>query len=213
MRTNNMRLCSLVLVALLAGCSSQPLLEQVSKQAVPSKEAALRKKVALRKNAAPSQVPQAGASSRGVPESVCPPGVSAQLNGFFRWYLNSQGHYRDDFASQQQRFLPRLFEDLRKGLAMLPANGEGLTFDPFSGSQLASFNYWIGGCRVGTTDTRLARLAVLSGRSRKTGNWQVVDYVLAPVGSNCLIADLLYPEKGNLSLMQALSDLSNPQTP
>ena len=189
-----MRFFSLLLIALMGGCSSWTLREEIHQESVERNHAE--------------------SPPRGTPESICPKAVSVQLNGFFRWYLNSQGNkYRDEFASQQQRFLPILFRELRKRLAIPLADAEVLAFDPFSGSKLPSFNYWIGGCRKGSKDRLLARIAVLSGKSRKNANWQVVDYVLAPVGATWLIADLRYPEKGELSLMRAISDLNKPMHP
>ena len=80
----------------------------------------------------------------------------------------------------------------------------GLDFDPFSGSQLKSFGYWLGGCRHDIQGSLIARLAIHSGPTRPLSRWLIVDYVMSPIGRNWIITNIRYPDKNNKSLIELL---------
>jgi hypothetical protein len=146
----------------------------------------------------------------------CPPAAEALLNGFYGWFLASRPRYRDDFASQERRFTPDLYRDLRAGFALDPAEGRGyVDFDPFSGTQVFSYAHRIDGCRRDADNRLIARLGVQADLRRAGAEYQPLDYVLVPdpgpssdgEGMGWRIDDIRYPDSDNFSLRQFLTDL------
>jgi len=140
---------------------------------------------------------------RSVP---CPPAAQAQLDGFYRWFLaNNDG--RSQFQSQRQRFTAELYEDLRSGFALQPADGRFVDFDPFSNTQVASYGYRIAGCRLDEKGLLVMRVQVLAGLAPSRATYQPLDYVLTATGGDWRIADIRYPGDVSFSLRAYLQGL------
>lgn len=142
-----------------------------------------------------------------LPSGPCPPAATATVDGFYRWYLASGDRYREDFASQRQRFTAGLYRDLRQGFAMEPSDGGFVDFDPFSNTQVSSYGHRIEGCRPGAGEQLILRVDVLAGLRRQGASPQPLDYVLTPSGLGWRIEDIRYPSSDDFSLRQFLSDL------
>jgi hypothetical protein len=135
---------------------------------------------------------------------ACPAAARQQLEGFYRWFLNSGDRYRDSFASQRERFTPRLSGDLQTAFALQPATGRFLDFDPFSNSQVPSYSFRIAGCRRDGSGPLLLRVEVLTGLRPIGASYQPLDYVLTPSGQTWRIADILYPGEPSFRLTGVL---------
>jgi hypothetical protein len=136
----------------------------------------------------------------------CPPAAQAQLDGFYRWFLASNDG-RSQFQSQRQRFTAELYEDLRSGFALQPADGRFVDFDPFSNTQVASYGYRIAGCRLDEKGLLVMRVQVLAGLAPSRASYQPLDYVLTATGGDWRIADIRYPGDVSFSLRAYLQGL------
>jgi hypothetical protein len=140
----------------------------------------------------------------------CPLAATAQLDGFYRWFLaTSDG--RASFGSQEQRFTPELYANLSAGFALQPADGRFVDFDPFSNTQVASYGHRIASCRREENEQLLMRVEVLAGLSPSRASTVPLDYVLSPEGEAWRIADIRYPGEMSFSLIEYLHDLLHAQ--
>ncbi len=80
----------------------------------------------------------------------CPAGVVNQLDGLYRWRVQSQQGRIDQIKSlttQRQRFTPSLFELLLQAKKLRPTtHGRFLSFDVFSDTQVRTFGATVIGC-------------------------------------------------------------------
>lgn len=139
----------------------------------------------------------------------CPPAARAQLDGFYRWFLASNDA-RAQFQSQRQRFTAELYQQLRAGFALRPADGRFVDFDPFSNTQVASYGHRIGGCHREPNGLLVMRVEVLAGLGPSRASYQPLDYVLAADDGTWRIADIRYPGEVSFSLRQYLQGLLKP---
>jgi hypothetical protein len=135
-----------------------------------------------------------------------PPGATAQLDGFYRWFLVSKDG-RSKFQSQRQRFTPELYQELRAGFALQPVDGRFVDFDPFSNTQVASYGHRIAACHRDASGLLLMRVEVLAGLGPSRATYQPVDYVLTADGGYWRIADIRYPGEVSFSLREYLQKL------
>jgi|694.fasta_scaffold84721_2 hypothetical protein len=142
-----------------------------------------------------------------LPRSVpCPPAAKAQLEGFYRWFLASNDG-RSQFQSQRHRFTAELYEELRAGFALQPADGRFVDFDPFSNTQVTSYGHRIAGCRLDANGSLVMRVQVLAGLAPSRASYQPLDYVLTASGGDWRIADIRYPGEVSFSLREYLQRL------
>lgn len=149
----------------------------------------------------------AAATAAPLQQSVpCPAAATAQLDGFYRWFLATKDG-RSQFQSQEQRFSPELYRELRAAFALKPADGRFVDFDPFSNTQVASYGHRISGCRRDRDAGLLLRVEVLAGLSPSRTSPVPLDYVLTPAAQGWRIADIRYPGETSFSLRAYLQGL------
>jgi len=149
-------------------------------------------------------LPAVAATDQVVP---CPAAATAQLDGFYGWFLASGDRVRTDFASQQERFTPALFKSLSTAFALQPQDGRFVDFDPFSNTQVSSFGHHIAGCRRDAGGNLVMRVEVLAGLRRSGAEAQRLDYVLESDGLNWRIADIDYRGESTFRLSAYLRSL------
>ncbi len=153
------------------------------------------------------------AGHAAVPESPlgpCPPEARALLDTFYRWHVASQQAERAvSFASQQARFTPRLYADLRRAFALTPDDGAFVDFDPFSGTQVGTFGHRVVGCRRQGGTGLSARVAVVVGRSTRSAVREEVPlaFSLERSGAGWRIADIRYLKGADFTLQSFLTEL------
>jgi hypothetical protein len=137
----------------------------------------------------------------------CPAAATAQLDGFYRWFLATKDGGRSQLQSQKQRFSQELYRELRAAFALQPADGRFVDFDPFSNSQVGSYGHRIAGCQRNGDGLLLMRVEVLAGLGPSRTSPVPLDYVLSPSGQSWRITDIRYPGEVNFSLRSYLQDL------
>lgn len=148
--------------------------------------------------------PAAAAPEQPVP---CPAAATAQLDGFYRWFLASGDQVRSDFASQKSRFTPSLFKTLRAAFSLQPQDGRFVDFDPFSNTQVSSYGHRVAGCRRDSGGSLVMRVEVLAGLRRSGAQVQNLDYVLKPHDKSWRIADIVYGGESSFRLSDYLRTL------
>jgi hypothetical protein len=143
-----------------------------------------------------------------LPKSVpCPAAATAQLDGFYNWFLATKDRGRSQFQSQKQRFSPELYRELRAAFALQPADGRFVDFDPFSNSQVGSYGHRIAGCQWNGDGLLLMRVEVLAGLGPSRTSPVPLDYVLSPSSQSWRITDIRYRGEVNFSLRSYLQGL------
>jgi hypothetical protein len=137
----------------------------------------------------------------------CPAAATAQLDGFYRWFLTTKDGGRSQLQSQKQRFSPELYRELRAAFALQPADGRFVDFDPFSNSQVGSYGHRIAGCQWNGDGLLLMRVEVFAGLGSSRTSPLPLDYVLSPSGQSWPITDIRYPGEVNFSLRSNLQGL------
>jgi hypothetical protein len=150
----------------------------------------------------------AAATAAPLPQPVpCPAAATAQLDGFYRWFLATRDGGRSEFQSQKQRFTPELYRELRAAFALQPADGRFVDFDPFSNSQVGSYGHRIAGCQWNGDGLLLMRVEVFAGLGPSRTSPVPLDYVLSPASQSWRIADIRYPGEVSFSLRSYLQGL------
>ena len=145
---------------------------------------------------------------------ACPPGVSAQIEGLYRWHLAHQVMPGPlDFSSQRQRFTTVLYADLQKATALTPTDGRFIDFDPLSGTQVSTFGAKVLGCSGDQPKQREAIVAVQAGlRQRIAEAPQRLRFRLEQqADGNWRIADIRYPGDPGFQLSDYLQELLKPR--
>ena len=144
----------------------------------------------------------------------CPAAVKAQLDGLYRWQVARQDHSGPiELKSQQSRFTPGLYQNLRHAYGLDPASGRFVDFDLFSGTQVGTFGANVLGCTATPGGGLEARVAVQAGlRNRPAEAPQLLRYLLVrgPAGS-WKIADIVYSHPAGFRLSSYLADLLGPK--
>ncbi len=142
---------------------------------------------------------------------VCPAPATATIDALYRWHLAHQAAGgRDTLPSQRDLFTPLLYDRLRRGFALTPADGAYLDFDPFSGTQVSTHGARVHGCRPLADGVLEARVAVQASlRPTSTEPPQQLLYRLepGPGGAGWRVADIEYPGSPPYSLSSSLEAL------
>ncbi len=117
-------------------------------------------------------VPVASLIAMSTPATAgpCPAGVVNQLDGLYRWHVQSQWGRVDRIkalSSQRQRFTPSLFELLLRARKLQPIpDGRFIDFDVFSNTQAETIGAKVTGCSAqkASTFSIQAEVSVESGR-------------------------------------------------
>ena len=144
----------------------------------------------------------------------CPAAVKAQLDGLYRWQVARQDLSGPiELKSQQSRFTPGLYRQLRRVYGLDPASGSFVDFDLFSGTQVSTFGAEVLGCTATPGGGLEARVAVQAGlRNRPLEAPQLLRYQLVrgPAGS-WKIADIVYAHPAGFRLSSYLDELLAPR--
>lgn len=144
----------------------------------------------------------------------CPAAVKAQLDGLYRWQVARQDLRGPiELKSQQSRFTPGLYRQLRRAYGLDPASGSFVDFDLFSGTQVSTFGAEVLGCTATPGGGLEARVAVQAGlRNRPLKAPQLLRYQLVrgPAGS-WKIADIVYAHPAGFRLSSYLDKLLAPR--
>ena len=142
--------------------------------------------------------------------SACPPDLSQQIDGLYRWQIERQNsHSPRNLSSQRQRFTPELYQQLQQGFALTPMrDGRFVDFDVFSGTQVTTFGATVSGCswlKAGSVNAQVAVDTGLGGRS--SGRPQQLEYRMVQRDGRWRIADIHYPGEPRFSLSSFLNSL------
>ena len=146
----------------------------------------------------------------------CPAGVVNQLDGLYRWHVQSQQGRIDQIKSlttQRQRFTPSLFELLLQAKKLRPTtHGRFLSFDVFSDTQVRTFGATVIGCSAQKARSIQAEVRVDVGlRDKPSGIPRGLLYEMNN-GSKGIwrINNIFYLDDGRVPLRTNLEDLLNP---
>ena len=148
----------------------------------------------------------------------CPAGVVNQLDGLYRWHVQSQWGRVDRIkalSSQRQRFTPSLFELLLRARKLQPIpDGRFIDFDVFSNTQAETIGAKVTGCSAQKASNIQAEVSVEFGRrgissgipnrlfyemnKGSRGNWRINNI------------SYFYSGKPSFQLRQYLMNLLNP---
>ena len=148
----------------------------------------------------------------------CPKGVVNQLDGLYRWHVQSQWGRVDRIkalSSQRQRFTPSLFELLLRARKLQPIpDGRFIDFDVFSNTQAETIGAKVTGCSAQKASNIKAEVSVEFGRrgissgipnrlfyemnKGSRGNWRINNI------------SYFYSGKPSFQLRQYLMNLLNP---
>ena len=142
--------------------------------------------------------------------SACPPDLSQQIDGLYRWQIEQQNSPSPrNLSSQRQRFTPELYQQLQQGFVLTPAqDGRFVDFDVFSGTQVTTFGAKVSGCtrlKAGSINAEVSVDTGLGGRS--SGRPQQLEYRMVLRDGLWRIADIHYPSEPGFSLSSFLSSL------
>ncbi len=129
----------------------------------------------------------------------CPAPVQAVVTGFYDWYFQAGGEYRQDLQARKALFEPRLYADLQRAfdLSADPRAGGVLDFDPFSGTQVGSYGYRLLYCRPVGAGVLEARVAVRSGLHPQRASEHPVLLLLKRGAAGWRIQGIDYPQVGD----------------
>ncbi|MFM7676762.1 MAG: hypothetical protein ACKO5F_14560 [Synechococcus sp.] len=156
-------------------------------------------------------VPAAAAASVGS-FGACPAAATATIDTLYRWHLAHQESSggRSTLAGQRELFTPLLYDRLRRGFALTPADGAYVDFDPFSGTQVSTHGARVQGCRRlpdGVLEARVAVQASLRRTSTEPPQQLLFRLEPGPGGAGWRIADIQYPGERSFSLSRLLADI------
>ena len=156
------------------------------------------------------------AMSVPVTTGTCPAGVVNQLDGLYRWHVQSQQGRIDQIkpiSTQRQRFTPSLFELLLQAYKLRPtSDGRFLDFDVFSGTQVRTFGATVIGCSAQKARSIQAGVRVDVGlRDKPSGIPRGLLYEMNKGSKGSWrINNINYLDDGRVSLRHYLQDLLNP---
>ena len=146
----------------------------------------------------------------------CPKGVVNQLDGLYRWHVQSQKERVERImalSSQRQRFTPSLFELLLQAKKLRPtSDGRFLSFDVFSNTQVRTFGATVTGCSAQKATSIQAEVSVDVGlRDRPSGIPHRLLYEMNKESKGSWrINNITYPGEPSFQLRPYLKDLLNP---
>ncbi len=146
----------------------------------------------------------------------CTAGVVNQLDGLYRWRVQSQQGRIDQIKSlttQRQRFTPSLFELLLQAKKLRPTtHGRFLSFDVFSDTQVRTFGATVIGCSAQKARSIQAEVRVDVGlRDKPSGIPRGLLYEMNRGSKGSWVIDnITYLDDGRVSLRPYLKNLLNP---
>ena len=146
----------------------------------------------------------------------CPKGVVNQLDGLYRWHVQSQKERVERImalSSQRQRFTPSLFELLLQARKLQPIpDGRFIGFDVFSNTQVRTFGATVIGCSAQKSRSIQAEVRVDVGlRDKPSGIPTRLLYEMNKGSKGSWrINNITYLDEPGFQLRQYLKDLLNP---
>ena len=147
----------------------------------------------------------------------CPEGVVNQLDGLYRWEVQSMERRVDQITSlstQRHRFTPSLFELLLQAYKLRPSSDDGrfLGFNVFNSSQVSTFRAKVIGCSAQKASSIQAEVSVDVGlRDKPSGIPRGLLYEMNKGSKGSWrINNITYLDDGRVPLRPYLEDLLNP---
>lgn len=155
-----------------------------------------------------------GGSALPVAAAPCPPAAAGLIDGLYRWVETwERANTALDLASQAHRFTPALNGQIKRALALTPADGRFVDFNIFNGIQVSTFGARVLGCAPGGGGGLEARVAVrvgISSRRPEEPPQQLRFRLLQGARGSWQIADIIYPGTPELRLSTYLAYLLKP---